>query len=116
MWVLIGHLNGVWVFQVDWGHTWEELTEPPLANPNGLYIPLRHPKKVFGLFASGESGKLVVIHSQEKCEVSPYHCWLWFREIERRRLSNVMFVFHVFIRASLHVLRVCVCVCVCVCV
>ncbi len=56
--------------QVEWSHTWEELTEPPQANPNGLYIPLRNNKKVLGLFTSSESGKLVVIQSQEKCEVN----------------------------------------------
>ena len=55
--------------QVDWGHTWEELTEPLQANARGLYVPLRTPKKVLGLFTSSESGKLVLIDSQEKCEV-----------------------------------------------
>lgn len=62
-------LNFSWKIQVEWGHTWEELTEPPQPNPNGLYIPLRSNKKVLGLFTSSESGKLVAIPSQEKCEV-----------------------------------------------
>ena len=55
--------------QVDWGHTWEELAEPPQPNPSGLYIPLRHAKKVLGFFTSSESGKLVAIQSQKKCQV-----------------------------------------------
>lgn len=54
---------------MEWSHTWDELTEPPQYNPRGLYLPLRNPKKVLGLFTSTQSGKLVIIDSQEKCEV-----------------------------------------------
>ena len=57
--------------KVEWSYTWEELVEPPIINinPSGLYIPLRGGKKVFGIFASGESGKMLAIQCREKCEV-----------------------------------------------
>ena len=78
---------------MDWSHTWEELTEAPQPNSNGLYIPLRQAKKVLGLFNSSESGKLVPIQSQEKCEV-------------RHFLGNNLYIFF-----SFFVFLVCVLTC-----
>ncbi|KAK8753087.1 hypothetical protein OTU49_002418, partial [Cherax quadricarinatus] len=60
---ILGHLK------VDWVHTYDELSEPPVLTPKGLHLSVKQEKKrVLGMFGGGDNSKVVHINCQEQAE------------------------------------------------
>nr|XP_045626468.1 vacuolar protein sorting-associated protein 13C-like isoform X1 [Procambarus clarkii] len=60
---IMGHLK------VDWVHTYDELSEPPVLTPKGLRLSVKQEKRrVLGMFGGGDNSKLVHINCLEQAE------------------------------------------------
>jgi len=62
---------------VEWDYTWESLNAPPRIVEKGIFLSTgEQKKKVLGLFGHGESGKVILIQSKDKKEVSSFFFFL----------------------------------------
>ena len=58
-------------FQVEWVHSFDEMSEPPVLTPSGLRLTVKQEKKrVLGVFGSGNNAKVVLISSEQQAQVS----------------------------------------------
>lgn len=62
---ILGHLK------VEWVHSFDEMSEPPVLTPSGLRLTVKQEKKrVLGVFGSGNNAKVVPISSEQQAHVS----------------------------------------------
>ena len=57
--------------QVEWVHSFDEMSEPPVLTPSGLRLSVKQEKKrVLGVFGGGNNTKVVPISSEQQAHVS----------------------------------------------
>ena len=68
-WCVSQGSNSWCVSQVEWEHSYEELTVPPCLTPRGLLLTVRlERKRLLGVFGGGSNSKEV------NCNVNSPHC------------------------------------------
>lgn len=70
----VNFLNLLITLQVEWVHSFDEMSEPPVLTPSGLRLSVKQEKKrVLGVFGSGNNTKVVPISSEQQAHVSQQH-------------------------------------------
>ncbi|KAK8381851.1 hypothetical protein O3P69_015099 [Scylla paramamosain] len=82
---ILGHLK------VEWVHSFDEMSEPPILTPSGLRLTVKQEKKrVLGVFGSGNSTKVVPISSEQQAHVSQQHARVPADQMHERSPSSTL--------------------------
>ncbi|MPC96484.1 hypothetical protein E2C01_091746 [Portunus trituberculatus] len=78
--------------QVEWVHSFDEMSEPPVLTPSGLRLTVKQEKKrVLGVFGSGNNAKVVPISSEQQAHVSQQRMQVPADQMHEKGPSSTLF-------------------------